>query len=71
MFKQGDILQLEGSDDKYVVLKLINDLGKFFLVLALEEDPTQLKFCILEGSSVKIIQDPKVIELITNKLEEK
>ena len=71
MFKQGDVIELEGSDEKYVVLKLINDLGKFFLVLAPEEDPTQLKFCVLEGSSVKIVQDPKVIEMITNKLETK
>ena len=71
MFKQGDIIELEGLEDKFVVLKLINDLGKFFLVLAPEDDPTQLKFCVLENNTVKIIQAPKVIEEITNNLEEK
>ena len=71
MFKQGDVIELDGLEDKFVVLKLINDLGKFFLVLAPEDDPTQLKFCVLENNTVKIIQDPKVIEEITNKLEEK
>lgn len=71
MFNQGDVIELEGSDQKYVVLKTITDLGKFFLVLAEEDDPTQLKYCVLEGSSVKIIQDPKLIEYITNKIENK
>lgn len=71
MFNQGDVIELEGSDLKYVVLKSITDLGKFFLVLAEEDDPTQLKYCVLEGSSVKIIQDPKLIEYITNKIENK
>lgn len=71
MFNQGDVIELEGSDIKYVVLKSITDLGKFFLVLAEEDDPTQLKYCVLEGSSVKIIQDPKLIEYITNKIENK
>lgn len=71
MFNQGDVIELEGSDLKYVVLKSITDLGKFFLILAEEDDPTQLKYCVLEGSSVKIIQDPKLIEYITNKIENK
>lgn len=69
MFNQGDQIELEGSTTKYVVLKTINDLGKFFLVLADEEEPTQLKFCLLEGSSVKIIQDPKLIDYIASKIE--
>lgn len=71
MFNQGDLIELEGSEDKYIVLKTINDLGKFFLVLANEDEPTMLKFCVLEGDKVKIIQDPKVIEYITKKVEEK
>lgn len=71
MFNQGDVIELEGSDLKYVVLKSITDLGRFFLVLAEEDDPTQLKYCVLEGSSVKIIQDPKLIEYITNIIENK
>lgn len=71
MFKQGDLIELEGLEEKFVVLKQINDLGKIFIVLASEDDPTQLKFCVLENNTVKIIQDPKVIEEITNKIEQK
>lgn len=69
MFNPGDVIELAGFENKFVVLKTINDLGKFFVVLTDQEDPTQLKFCVLEGSTIKIIQDPKLIDYITSKIE--
>lgn len=70
MFNQGDVIELEGSAEKYVVLKIINDQSKFYLVLSSEEDPTILKFCFLDGNNLKIIQDPKTIEYISSKIED-
>ena len=67
MFNNGDLITLEGSDDKYVILKSFQDLGKFFLVIAKEDEPTILKFCILEKDKVVEVHDPKLIEYISNK----
>lgn len=69
MFNPGDALELEGLEGKYIVLKSVNDLGKIYLVLAEESEPTILKYCVLDGSEIKIIQDPKIIEYISNKIE--
>lgn len=71
MFNQGDLIELDGSDTKYVVVKTINDSGRFFLIITEQDEPTQLKYCLLDGGSVKIIQDPSIIEYITNKIESK
>lgn len=69
MFNAGDIIELEGSDSKYVVLKTVNDLGKIFIVLTDQEEPTLIKFCVLEGDRIKVIQDPKLIDKITKMIE--
>lgn len=69
MFNQGDVIELEGFEEKYVVLKYINDMGKIFLVLADSNESTIIKYCALEGSKIKVIQDPKIIEYITDKIK--
>lgn len=69
MFNAGDIIELEGSDSKYVVLKTVNDLGKIFILLTDQEEPTLIKFCVLEGDRIKVIQDPKLIDKITKMIE--
>ena len=67
MFNKGDVIELEGSEERYVVLKYFQDLGKFFIVLAKEDEPTALKFCFLDQDKVKEITDPKLIENISEK----
>ena len=65
MFNKGDIIELEGSEDKYVVIKYFQDQGKIFVILANDNEPTILKFCFLDSDKLKEINDPKLIEYLT------
>ena len=71
MLSKGDMIELEGSDDKYVVIKYFQDQGKFFVILANENEPTLLKYCFLDQDTIKEINDPKLIEYLTKLSKEK
>lgn len=66
MLNKGDIIELDGNDDKYIVIKSIEEYGKYFVILAKEEEPTILKFCFLDQDKIKEINDPKVIEHLSS-----
>lgn len=71
MLNKGDMIELEGSDDKYVVVKYFQDQGRFFVILARDDEPTILKFCFLDQDKIKEINDPKLIEYLTKVSKEK
>lgn len=71
MLNKGDMIELEGSDDKYVVVKYFQDQGRFFVILARDDEPTILKFCFLDQDKIKEISDPKLIEYLTKVSKEK
>jgi len=71
MLNKGDMIELEGSLDKYVVVKYFQDQGRFFVILARDDEPTILKFCFLDQDKIKEINDPKLIEYLTKVSKEK
>ena len=67
MLNRGDIIELNGIDE-YVVGDIFSDLSKVFVYLIDNEEPTNVKFGIMDENNIIEITDPEVIEYLVNKM---